>query len=65
MDEEGDRMLSVARASDLRCMVLKRGNRVNPTTGSRNANTKENSKHKATKNSKVSVQEKKSKLYHS
>lgn len=64
MDEEGDR-ISVASVSDLRCIVLKRENRVNPTTGSRNVNTKESSKHKATKNSKVSSQEEKSKLYHS
>lgn len=56
MDEEGDRMVSVARASDLRCIVLKRENRVNLTIGSRNADTKESSKHKATKNSMVSAQ---------
>lgn len=49
MDEEGDRMVSVARASGLRGIILKRKNRVNPTTGSRNASTRESSKHKATK----------------
>lgn len=65
MDEEADRMVSVARASGLRGIILKRKNRVNPTTGSRNASTRESSKHKATKNSMVSAQEEKSKLYHS
>lgn len=61
--DEGDRMPSAARASDLRCIVLKRESRVTPTGRARNPNTKESSQHKGTVNSMVLTKEEKSKFY--